>query len=131
MPGPALAGCGHATSFAPVGDVHNTGQSETRHGPPPSAVTRSLKLAVPGDYMVTHFERSADAIALGNLSATLMVGLAGTGQAQDAREFVRMPEPMQEHMLSNNMCDHLATLNKIIGGVANNEFDTAAKLAEE
>ena len=34
-----------------------------------------------------------------------------TSQAQDARELVRLPEPMQEHMLGN-MRDHLATLNE-------------------
>lgn len=53
-----------------------------------------------------------------------------TSQAQDARELVRLPEPMQEHMLGN-MRDHLATLNEIIGDVADGKFDDAAKLAEQ
>jgi hypothetical protein len=59
-----------------------------------------------------------------------LVGLAGAGQAQDAREFVRFPEPMQEHMLGN-MRDHLVTLNEIVGNVADGKFDQAAKLAEQ
>lgn len=63
------------------------------------------------------------------LSAILLAGLADISQAQDARELVRLPEPMQEHMLGN-MRDHLATLNDIIGNVANDEFDQASKLAE-
>ena len=39
------------------------------------------------------------------------------GAPEDPRELVRLPEPMQEHMLGN-MRDHLATLNEIIGDVA-------------
>jgi hypothetical protein len=54
----------------------------------------------------------------------------GASQAQDTRELVRLPAPMQEHMLGN-MRDHLATLNEIIGDVANNKFDEAAKIAEQ
>jgi hypothetical protein len=50
--------------------------------------------------------------------------------AQDSRELVRLPEPMQEHMLGN-MRDHLATVNEIIGDIADNKFDEAAKLAEQ
>lgn len=50
--------------------------------------------------------------------------------AEDPRELVRLPEPMQEHMLGN-MRDHLATLNEIIGDVAEGKFDAAAKLAEQ
>lgn len=50
--------------------------------------------------------------------------------AQDIRELVRLPEPMQDHMLGN-MRDHLATLNEIIGDVADSKFDEAAKIAEQ
>ena len=64
------------------------------------------------------------------IAAILLVGLAGAGQAQDARELVRLPQPMQEHMLGN-MRDHLVTLNEIIGHVAEGKFDQAAKLAEQ
>ena len=50
--------------------------------------------------------------------------------AGDGREFVRLPPPMQEHMLGN-MRDHLVTLSGIIGAVAEGKFDAAAKLAEQ
>jgi hypothetical protein len=52
------------------------------------------------------------------------------GAAVDVRESVRLPEPMQQHMLSN-MRDHLVTLNEIIGAVGDAKFDDAAKLAEQ
>jgi hypothetical protein len=63
--------------------------------------------------------------------AALLFLAAGIGasQAQDARELVQLPAPMQEHMLGN-MRDHLATLNEIIGDVANSKYDEAAKIAE-
>ena len=54
----------------------------------------------------------------------------GATGPQDSRELVRLPEPMQEHMLGN-MRDHLATLDEIIGDVAEDKFDAAAKLAEQ
>ena len=60
----------------------------------------------------------------------LLVAAVDAGQAQDSRELVRLPEPMQEHMLAN-MRDHLATLSEIIGDVADSKFDNAAKLAEQ
>ena len=43
---------------------------------------------------------------------------------------VKLPEPMQEHMLGN-MRDHLASLNEIIGDVGDGKFDVAAKVAEQ
>jgi cytochrome c556 len=64
------------------------------------------------------------------LSVILLVALPSLGEAQDTRELVRLPEPMQEHMLAN-MRDHLATLNEIIGNVADSKFDVAAKTAEQ
>jgi len=60
----------------------------------------------------------------------VVVTMSGAAQAQDARELVRLPGPMQEHMLAN-MRDHLVTLNAIVGDVADGKFDEAAKLAEE
>ncbi len=65
----------------------------------------------------------------GTIVALLLIGVAGNSRAQDSRELVRLPAPMQEHMLGN-MRDHLATLNEIIGNVAEGKFDDAAKLAE-
>ena len=59
-----------------------------------------------------------------------LAAIADASQAQDARELVRLPEPMQEHMLGN-MRDHLATLNEIIGDMADGKFDEAAKLSEQ
>jgi cytochrome c556 len=59
----------------------------------------------------------------------LVAGL-GAARAQDTRELVRLPASMQEHMLAN-MRDHLATLNAIIGDIADNKFDEAAKISEQ
>ena len=64
------------------------------------------------------------------LAALLLVAVGtDAGRAQDARELVHLPPPMQAHMLGN-MRDHLATLNEIIGDVADGKFDEAAKVAE-
>lgn len=60
----------------------------------------------------------------------VLLTAANASQAQASREFVQLPEPMQEHMLGN-MRDHLVALNEIIGEVANSKFDSAAKLAEQ
>lgn len=64
------------------------------------------------------------------IAATLLISLAGAGSAQDSREFVRFPQPMQEHILGN-MRDHLITLDEIIGNLADGKYDAAAKLAEQ
>jgi cytochrome c556 len=69
--------------------------------------------------------------------AALLFLLAGIGasqaqqmrQDQDTRQLVQLPAPMQEHMLGN-MRDHLATLNAILGDVANSKYEEAAKIAE-
>ena len=61
-------------------------------------------------------------------AAAAMPGSASP--AQDARELVRLPAPMQEHMLGN-MRDHLVTLNGIIGDIAEGKLDAAAKLSEQ
>ena len=55
---------------------------------------------------------------------------AASGESDDPRELVSLPGPMQEHMLAN-MRDHLATLNTVIGDIANTKFDAASKLLEE
>ena len=49
---------------------------------------------------------------------------------QDTRVKVDLPDMMKTHMLGN-MRDHLATLNEIIGDVADGKFNEAARLAEE
>ena len=64
------------------------------------------------------------------LSALMMLAaLLGVAQAQDAREAVKLPPMMREHMLGN-MRDHLLTLNQILGDVADGNFDAAGKIAE-
>ena len=65
------------------------------------------------------------------MTAVLLAALSvSRSYAQDAREIVKLPEPMQEHMLGN-MRDHLASLNDIIGDVGDGKFDEAAKVAEQ
>ncbi len=60
---------------------------------------------------------------------TLLTAAGAAARAQDARQMVKLPEMMQEHMLGN-MRDHLLTLNAILGDVAGGKYDEAAKLAE-
>jgi hypothetical protein len=56
--------------------------------------------------------------------------VAPSGTSDDPREFVSLPKPMREHMLAN-MRDHLATLDAVVGDIAENQFDVASKLLEE
>ena len=51
------------------------------------------------------------------------------GAEKDSRQFVQMPDMMQQHMLSN-MRDHLVSLNEILVSLANDEPDHAADIAE-
>ncbi len=60
---------------------------------------------------------------------SLAIGI-GSALGQDSRQLVRLPEPMQEHMLAN-MRDHLSTLNDILGDIAQGKYGDAAKLAEQ
>ena len=64
---------------------------------------------------------------------TIIIFLAASSgavpAADDAREPVKLPPPMREHMLGN-MRDHLMTLDRILGAVAEAKFDDAAKVAE-
>jgi hypothetical protein len=64
------------------------------------------------------------------LSAILLLTAPCRGEAQHVRELVQLRPPMQEHMLTN-MRDHLATLNEVIGDVANDKFEEAAKVTEQ
>jgi len=47
----------------------------------------------------------------------------------DSRQFVKLPEMMQQHMMSN-MRDHLVSINKILINLANDQLDQAAEIAE-
>ena len=50
--------------------------------------------------------------------------------ADDSREFVKLPEMMQSHMMAN-MRDHLKTINEILIHLSNKEMDKAASIAEK
>lgn len=50
--------------------------------------------------------------------------------AADTRQFVKLPEKMQQHMMSN-MRDHLVVINEILLYLGNNEMDKAAEVAEQ
>ncbi len=80
-------------------------------------------MTTPGGAKDTAMRSLFGALVLALLAAT-------AARAQDARALVKLPEPMQEHMLAN-MRDHLQTLHVILGDVADGKFDAAAKLAEE
>ena len=47
----------------------------------------------------------------------------------DSRQFVKLPEMMQQHMMSN-MRDHLVSINEILINLANGQLDQAAEIAE-
>lgn len=48
---------------------------------------------------------------------------------EDSRQFVQMPDMMQQHMLSN-MRDHLAAINEILENMSKGRLDNAAEIAE-
>ena len=50
--------------------------------------------------------------------------------ADDPRQFVQLPDMMQQHMLSN-MRDHLSALNEILANMSKGELDAAAEIAEQ
>jgi len=47
----------------------------------------------------------------------------------DSRQLVKLPEMMQQHMMSN-MRDHLVVINEILINLANDKLDQAADIAE-
>jgi len=48
---------------------------------------------------------------------------------EDARQFVQLPEMMQQHMMSN-MRDHLVAINEILISMTKGDFEKAAEVAE-
>jgi cytochrome c556 len=48
---------------------------------------------------------------------------------EDSRQLVKLPEMMQQHMMSN-MRDHLVSINEILMNMANDQLDQAAEVAE-
>ena len=55
---------------------------------------------------------------------------AAPGRAEDARELIKLPPMMQEHMLSN-MRDHLKALNEILEALSRGDVDKAGTIAEK
>lgn len=53
-----------------------------------------------------------------------------TFATEDSRQLVKLPEMMQQHMMSN-MRDHLVAINEILLYLGNNEMDKAADVAEQ
>ena len=47
----------------------------------------------------------------------------------DSRQLVKLPEMMQQHMMSN-MRDHLVAINEILINMANDKLEQAAEIAE-
>ena len=60
------------------------------------------------------------------LLSSNQVSIAG----EDSRQFVQLPEMMQQHMMSN-MRDHLMAINEILISMGNGETDKAADIAEQ
>ena len=57
--------------------------------------------------------------------------ISGSIQAEtDKRQFVEMPEMMQNHMMAN-MRHHLESINEILFLMSNNQLDKAADVAEQ
>lgn len=65
------------------------------------------------------------------LQALVLFGLvtAAPAAAEDRRELVNLPAPMQEHMLAN-MRDHLRAIEEILAHLAAGEADAAGAVAE-
>ena len=66
------------------------------------------------------------------VSGTALAVLAAIGPAraaEDTREMVTLPQPMQEHMLGN-MRDHLLALGEVFHLLAEDKIDEARKTAE-
>lgn len=61
------------------------------------------------------------------LSLTVLLPAA---LAADGRQLVKMPPPMQEHMLAN-MRDHLTAMGEIQAALGKGDFDRAADVAEQ
>ena len=53
-----------------------------------------------------------------------------THAENDARQFVKMPEMMQQHMMAN-MRQHLESINEILFLMSNKKLDQAADVAEK
>jgi len=61
--------------------------------------------------------------------ATLVFASSTSIADDDSRQLVKLPEMMQQHMMSN-MRDHLVAINEILTNMANDKLDQAAEIAE-
>lgn len=68
-----------------------------------------------------------ETVVLAMLICQLPGGMAYADE--DSRTMVKLPEMMQQHMMSN-MRDHLVALNEILTNMANDDLDKAAEIAE-
>lgn len=65
------------------------------------------------------------------IASTLLFLASNSSMAsEDSRQLVKMPEMMQQHMLSN-MRNHLETINNILIYLGKEEMDKAADIAEQ
>jgi hypothetical protein len=60
---------------------------------------------------------------------TTLLFINSSYAAEDKRQFVKLPEMMQQHMMAN-MRDHLKAINEILLNMENGELDKAAEIAE-
>ena len=68
---------------------------------------------------------------LSTIAAALLLGATlPANAADDARQPVTMPAPMQEHMLAN-MRDHLTAIGEIQTALAKGNYSQAADIAEQ
>ena len=64
------------------------------------------------------------------IAPIFLVFASNTSTANDdSRQFVKLPDMMQQHMMSN-MRDHLVSINEILINLANDQLDQAAEVAE-
>jgi len=68
---------------------------------------------------------------ISTVAVTLLLStILPTAMADDVRQTVPMPAPMQQHMLAN-MRDHLAALGEIQAALAKGQYTQAADIAEQ
>lgn len=64
------------------------------------------------------------------MSSLLLLFASTLSRAEgEQRQFVQLPDMMQQHMMAN-MRDHLMAINEILISMANNDLDKAADIAE-
>ncbi len=66
---------------------------------------------------------------LTTITLLLFAGSSLSFASEDARVLVKLPQKIENHMMSN-MRDHLMALNEIIQALAEDKMDKAAKIAE-